>query len=145
MISPKSLLVLSLALLASAAPTENTQSESLAAREAGSGEITARATTGQFTWYKTGLGACGVTNNDGQLIAALNHAQFDPKTPNGNPNKNTYCGKKIRVSYQGKSVDVAVMDRCPGCNWGDLDLSPAAFKKLAPLGKGRITGTWNWI
>ncbi|KAK3986520.1 RlpA-like double-psi beta-barrel-protein domain-containing protein-containing protein [Cladorrhinum sp. PSN332] len=138
MLSPKSLLILSLALLTSAAPTE---SQPLDAR---SGEITARA-TGQFTWYNTGLGACGKTNNDNQLVVALNKATFDPKTPNGNPNKNTLCGRKIRATYKGKSVDVTVVDRCPGCGANDLDLSPAAFKKLAGLDKGRITGSWVWL
>ncbi|KAK3984176.1 RlpA-like double-psi beta-barrel-protein domain-containing protein-containing protein [Cladorrhinum sp. PSN332] len=143
MISPKSLLVLSLALLASAAPTESsTQTQSLDARTPG--EINARA-TGQFTWYNTGLGACGKTNNDQQLVVALNRATFDPQTPNGNPNRNPLCGRRIRINYQGKSVDVTVVDRCPGCGPNDLDLSPAAFQRLAGLDKGRITGTWNWI
>ncbi|KAK4220540.1 RlpA-like double-psi beta-barrel-protein domain-containing protein-containing protein [Podospora fimiseda] len=140
MFSPKSLIILSLALLSSAAPA-STEAQSVEAR---SGEIVARA-TGDLTWYNTGLGACGFWNNDNELVAALNAPTFDPKTPGGNPNKNTLCNKKIRVTYQGKSVDVKVVDRCPGCNANALDLSPAAFKKLASLDKGRIVGTWNWI
>ncbi|KAK4460397.1 RlpA-like double-psi beta-barrel-protein domain-containing protein-containing protein [Cladorrhinum samala] len=140
MISLQTLLVLlSLAFLITAAPTDI---QSLDARSPG--EITARA-TGQFTWYYTGLGACGKVNSDGQLVAALNRATFDPKTPNGNPNRNTLCGRKIRLSYQGKSVDVTVVDRCAGCGPNDVDLSPAAFKRFAPLVKGRITGSWRWI
>ncbi|KAG8749845.1 hypothetical protein FRC12_013194 [Ceratobasidium sp. 428] len=31
---------------------------------------------GQATYYKTGLGACGITNNDGDKIVALNSAQY---------------------------------------------------------------------
>ena len=30
-----------------------------------------------FTWYNTGLGACGETNNDGDFIAAIGHGGFD--------------------------------------------------------------------
>ncbi|KAK4458974.1 RlpA-like double-psi beta-barrel-protein domain-containing protein-containing protein [Cladorrhinum samala] len=133
---------LSMALVATAAPTASeAQSVNVEAR----GELVAR-TTGTFTWYNTGLGACGKTSNDGQLVVALNHALFDPKTPGGNPNKNTLCGKKIRVHYQDKAVEVTVVDRCPGCSGsGDLDLSPAAFEKLAPLSRGVIHGGWDWL
>src|SRR5690606_27726742 len=31
-----------------------------------------------------------------------------------NPNHNKLCGKKIRVFRGGKSVDVTIMDKCPG-------------------------------
>lgn len=136
-------LTLALAQLTSAAPVidETSQSANVEAR----GEIFARAYTGDFTYYNTGLGACGKVNKDTDLIVALNKAKFDPKTPNGNPNKNTLCGKKIKASYQGKSVTVTIVDRCPGCGPNDLDLSPAAFKKLAPLSVGRFKGTWEFI
>ncbi|KAK4192331.1 RlpA-like double-psi beta-barrel-protein domain-containing protein-containing protein [Podospora australis] len=142
MFFPKSTLVaLTLAALAqftSAAPLEGDNNQSQA-------PIVARAFTGDMTYYNTGLGACGKTSNDNQLVVALNKIKFDPKTPNGNPNKNTLCGKKIKVNYQGKSVTVTIVDRCPGCKANDLDLSPAAFKKLAPLEKGRIKATWDYV
>lgn len=32
---------------------------------------------GQSTFYTTGLGACGITNNDGEYIAAASHELFD--------------------------------------------------------------------
>ncbi|KAL2152800.1 hypothetical protein VTH82DRAFT_3955 [Thermothelomyces myriococcoides] len=101
--------------------------------------------SGRFTWYNPGLGACGNWNGDGDLVAALNAADFDPYTPNGNPNNNSLCGRRLRVSYNGKSVDVTVVDRCPTCNAGDLDLSPAAFEALEPLSTGVIYGSWDWI
>ena len=44
------------------------------------------------------------------------------------------------------NVEVKVVDRCPGCSENDLDLSPTAFKKLAPLGKGRLKQVkWKMI
>ncbi|RHZ82906.1 hypothetical protein Glove_103g119 [Diversispora epigaea] len=108
--------------------------------------ITKRAYTGEVTWYNVGLGACGVTNNDNECIAAIPGAQFDPYTPNGNPNRNSKCGKSIKVTRGKKSVIVKMMDRCAGCKSGDIDLSPAAFKKIGTLGEGRLKGcTWQYV
>ncbi|KAK3690169.1 RlpA-like double-psi beta-barrel-protein domain-containing protein-containing protein, partial [Podospora appendiculata] len=91
------------------------------------------STTGSFTYYETGLGACGWYSSDSDYIVALNWEQFDPATPNGNPNDNTLCGSQIQANYNGNSVVVTVVDRCAGCSWGDLDFSPAAFSQLADL------------
>ena len=38
-----------------------------------------------------------------------------------------------------------VVDQCPGCAHGDLDLSPQAFQVLAPLAQGRIPITWHEV
>ncbi len=94
---------------------------------AGSNNLTpARAA---FTYYTPNLGACGSINTEAELVVALSYVDFDPYTPNGNANNNSLCGKKLRASYNGKSVDVAVVDRCAGCASGSLDLSTAAFRK----------------
>jgi expansin (peptidoglycan-binding protein) len=103
---------------------------------------------GDATWYNTGLGACGVTSDDSQKIAALAIPDFDPSTPDGNPNHNTLCGKTVTVcndaSKDSTCVDVTVEDRCVGCKEGDIDLSPTAFQALAPLDAGRIHVTWHF-
>jgi expansin (peptidoglycan-binding protein) len=44
----------------------------------------------------------------------------------------------------GKSVTVAITDRCTGCQIGDLDFSPSAFSALADESLGRIDITWVW-
>jgi len=103
--------------------------------------------TGQGTFYGTGLGACGITNNDGQHIAAVSHLLFDtfPGYDGVNPNKNPLCQKTVTASYQGKSVQVTLTDRCVGCQITDLDFSPSAFSVLADQSVGRISGmTWVW-
>lgn len=105
---------------------------------------TSDAHQGDATWYNTGLGACGVTNDDSQAIAALATADFDPSTPDSNPNHNTLCGKRVTVCREAKCVTVTVEDRCVGCKAGDIDLSPSAFEKLAPLDAGRIAVTWRF-
>lgn len=55
-------------------------------------------------------------------------------------------GTRLRVSYKGKSVVVRVNDRGPAAWTGkDLDLSQAAFHKLAPLRQGVIRACWEKV
>jgi len=105
--------------------------------------------TGQGTYYGTGLGACGITNKDTDMIAAVSHLLYDTypgyNYAAGNPNNNPICGKKVTATYKGKSVTVAVTDRCQGCAITDLDFAPSAFNKIADPALGRISGmTWVW-
>ncbi|KAG9314428.1 RlpA-like double-psi beta-barrel-protein domain-containing protein-containing protein [Chiua virens] len=101
--------------------------------------------SGQGTFYSTGLGACGITNNDSQNIVAVGWQLFDNYPgANGNSNDNPVCNKNIKVTYQGKSVVVAVTDRCTGCKETDLDMSPNAFDQLADPSVGRINLSWEW-
>ncbi|GKT46615.1 papain inhibitor [Colletotrichum spaethianum] len=102
--------------------------------------------TGDLTYYDVGLGACGQTYSDSDLIVAVSHYIWDAVQSGGNPNSNPLCGKKIRVRRDGEgSVDVTVVDRCTGCEPTDLDLSPAVFDRLANKDQGRVTGTWSWL
>jgi hypothetical protein len=103
--------------------------------------------TGQGTFYDTGLGACGITNKNTDFICAVSHELFDsfPGYKAGNPNSNPICNKKIHITFEGKSVDVIVTDRCEGCKMTDLDLSPSAFDVIADASRGRISGMkWHW-
>ncbi|KAG0148247.1 hypothetical protein CROQUDRAFT_41758, partial [Cronartium quercuum f. sp. fusiforme G11] len=91
--------------------------------------------------YATGLGACGVTNTDSDYICAVSKLLFDSfPAPEGNPNRNAVCGRKIRAHYNGKSVVVTVQDRCEACQHDDLDFSPEAFKQLGQPDQGRLRG-----
>ncbi|PON25726.1 hypothetical protein TGAM01_v205163 [Trichoderma gamsii] len=115
---------LCLAITTSAAPTEQDTRA-------------AAAFTGSVTYYEVGLGACGQTNSDSELVVAVSHSLYDREHP---------CGRNIRVHYEGKSVDVRVVDRCESCAEDDLDLSPTAFQQvIGPLSIGRATATWEWI
>jgi hypothetical protein len=67
---------------------------------------------GDMTYYGTGLGACGITSNDNQLVVALGHELYDRYNVGSNPNNNPLCGQQIRVTYQGHSVNLKVVDRC---------------------------------
>ncbi|OJT03036.1 hypothetical protein TRAPUB_6379 [Trametes pubescens] len=102
---------------------------------------------GQATFYATGLTACGITNKDTDYIAAVSHLLFDtyPGYNGVNPNSNPLCNRKVKATYQGKSVTVAITDRCTGCALTDLDFSPSAFDQLASEDLGRLSGmTWVW-
>ena len=126
----------------------------------------AKTYTGDLTYYGTGLGACGVTSTDNDLIVSISHFVFDAMQSGSDPNKNPLCGKKLRAQRDnnGKtvSVDLTVVDRCAcaillfarpyanivkgtGCQPNDIDVSPAVFKKLADMDLGRVSVTWAWL
>jgi len=103
--------------------------------------------TGEATFYGTGLGACGITNKDTDYICAVSQLLFDgfEGYTGGDPNSNPICGRKIKATYKGKTVTVAVTDRCVGCKINDLDFAPSAFDQLASQDLGRLQGlTWVW-
>lgn len=100
--------------------------------------------SGEGTYYDVGLGSCGQTDSNSQFVAALNA----PQMKNGdNPNNNPQCGKKIKVTNpaNGKSVTVKLVDTCPPCASGDVDLSPSAFAAIADMDLGRIPIKWDWV
>ncbi|KAG9247113.1 RlpA-like double-psi beta-barrel-protein domain-containing protein-containing protein [Calycina marina] len=105
--------------------------------------------TGDITYYRTGLGACGVTSTDTDSIVAVSHIIFDAEMVDDNPNHDTLRGKKIRITRlnNGKnaSVEVTVVDRCVGCATKDLDLSITMFTKLAAQALGRTKASWAWL
>jgi len=53
------------------------------------------------------------------------------------------CGScAVVIGPSDEEVLVRIVDRCPACKAGDLDLSRDAFELLAPLAKGRIPIRW---
>ncbi|KAJ9656205.1 hypothetical protein H2201_008617 [Coniosporium apollinis] len=102
--------------------------------------------TGELTWYETGLGSCGIVSGSTEPIVAISHVLYDATKIDGNPNHNTICGKKISIEYAGKSHVATVVDRCPGCKEGDLDLSNGFFNTVTNFGDGRVYGAkWSFI
>ena len=68
-----------------------------------------------------------------------------------NPNNNPLCGRKAKVTCTdekcqgGQDVTVTILDKCPGCDSGSLDLSPTAFEQLSKnMGAGVVTISWSW-
>ncbi|HEY5950410.1 MAG TPA: expansin EXLX1 family cellulose-binding protein [Kofleriaceae bacterium] len=93
---------------------------------------------GEGTYYDAdGTGNCSfdATPND-LLVAAMNAADY---------NNAAWCGACLEVSGPTGKVVVRVVDQCPGCAHGDLDLSPEAFAMLSPLSAGRVPITWHEV
>ncbi|CAG8584452.1 5516_t:CDS:2, partial [Ambispora leptoticha] len=100
-----------------------------------------RGFSGVATFYNAGLGACGITNSDSDMIAALNAPQWgNPANPNASP----YCGKQAIVTGPKGSVTVTITDKCPTCASGCLDLTPGAFGKIGDPNDGKVPITWDW-
>ncbi|KAL9936875.1 hypothetical protein V8E36_004110 [Tilletia maclaganii] len=90
---------------------------------------------GKGTYYRVGMGACGWHNDSNQYVAAISQAQY---------RGGQHCGKRARVCHGSHCVNVKLVDECPGCNYGSLDLSPAAFRALAPMKIGVIDISWSF-
>ncbi|KAK9702068.1 hypothetical protein K7432_011416 [Basidiobolus ranarum] len=98
--------------------------------------------TGDATYYDPGLGACEAVSGPTELIAALNAPQFGTFARAMN---SPACSSCALVQGPKGSVKVKIVDKCPSCKHGDLDLSPAAFDRVADQAQGRVTITWNYV
>ncbi|KAG8918986.1 hypothetical protein FRC01_001542 [Tulasnella sp. 417] len=95
--------------------------------------------SGRATWYDVGLGACGDYNSPGDYIVALNSHQLDTSVY-----PPVQCGRKVRITYEGKSAVATVKDECPGCPFGALDMSKGLFTHFTGLGTGVFYMNWEW-
>jgi expansin len=95
--------------------------------------------TGEGTYYAaTGAGACSfaATGANPLLVGAMNAQDYA---------NSSVCGACARVVGPSGEVTVRIVDLCPECVHGDIDLSPDAFEQLAPLPEGRIPITWEFV
>ncbi|KAH7340665.1 RlpA-like double-psi beta-barrel-protein domain-containing protein-containing protein [Rhizoctonia solani] len=93
----------------------------------------------------SGTGSCGWQNRDDEWVAAVGTALFQEMMVDGNPNHSKACGKTANVSWNGKTIKVGIVDRCPGCGYNDIDLSPSAFQQFSGLGTGKLYGvSWKF-
>ena len=93
---------------------------------------------GDGTYYSAdGTGNCSfdASPND-LLVAAMNAPDY---------NNAAWCGACLEVTGPMGQVTVRVVDSCPGCAHGDLDLSPQAFQMIAPLSAGRVSIMWHEV
>lgn len=117
-----------------AAPAQTSQSSG------GSGEV---HTGGSITmnYFSGGTGACGKPISDSDYAVALASDLFGPSTydpATGNPT-NKWCNVKVRIEYNGNSVDATILDRCEGCTGGGFDMTPVVWQK-ATGGVGGASG-----
>lgn len=94
--------------------------------------------SGTATYYLTGMGACGQYSQPSDFIVALNSAQYGGGYPGPN------CFKPITICAKGKCVGATIMDECPTCGYGSLDLSEGLFTQFANTGDGVFQMTWTF-
>jgi expansin (peptidoglycan-binding protein) len=99
------------------------------------------AATGVATYYDaTGAGSCSFdplpAGAGDRLVAALNGPDWS---------RAAWCGACLAVVGPRGEVVVRVVDQCPGCKHGDLDLSRDAFAAIAPLSAGRTKIAWHAV
>ena len=94
---------------------------------------------GVATFYDSdGGGACSYDPSPDPLTAAMNSTDFEGSQA---------CGAYVLVQAAGgASLTVRITNLCPApCRVGQLDLSAAAFARLAPPVKGEIPITWTLV
>ncbi|KAF9998922.1 hypothetical protein BGZ80_006536 [Entomortierella chlamydospora] len=94
--------------------------------------------SGRGTWFTDTVGSCETPFDTNDMIVAVNAEQMDGTSQ---------CGRTVKITVDGKSVEATVVDTCPSqyCSYGALDLSQAVFKKFAPLSQGVIQVTWKFV
>lgn len=93
---------------------------------------------GVATFYAaTGAGACSFDPGADLMVAAMNHTDYETAKA---------CGARVQVrSSSGTTITVRIVDECPECAVGQLDLSREAFTRLADPTLGRIPVSWTLV
>ncbi|WP_327723456.1 expansin EXLX1 family cellulose-binding protein [Streptomyces europaeiscabiei] len=93
--------------------------------------------SGEGTFYgATGVGNCLYDATGDIAIAALNHTDYENAR---------MCGAFIRVKGPRGELTVKIVDRCPECAPGDVDLGQQAFARIADPVAGRVPITWTLV
>jgi expansin (peptidoglycan-binding protein) len=93
---------------------------------------------GIATYYDAnGDGACmfGPSPQD-LMVSAMNAEEYDNAA---------VCGAYVHVAGPKGEVTVRIVDLCPECLAGHLDLSQEAFAIIADLPQGRVDITWQVV
>lgn len=95
---------------------------------------------GKATYYDEadGSGACSFDPTPHDLmVGAMNLPEYADSAT---------CGTCVAIDGpDGDSIQVRIVDLCPGCEAGHIDLSPQAFQKLADLSLGVIDISWRYV
>ncbi len=100
---------------------------------------------GTATYYDDkGLGACGTSiDAASQMFVAVSHTYWTTANPNSDP---LCSGVSVQLSYGGHTLTLPVVDKCPSCDAGHLDLSKPAFAELADPSVGVLQNvSWSFV
>lgn len=92
---------------------------------------------GTFYTFADGSGNClfDPTPND-LMIGAMNQTDYAGSA---------ICGACLSLTGPNANIFIRVVDRCPECKPGDVDLSPLAFSKIADTALGRVHISWHLV
>ena len=97
-------------------------------------------TSGEATHYELAAGGTGNCSYPsppaGQLYVALPPSEYGAAAA---------CGSYLQVTGPDGSVTVEVVDQCPECQAGHIDLSEQAFARIAPLSAGLVPVSYHTI
>ena len=128
---------LMLAACGSSAPSGGSGSSG-GGSSSGGGPALGKSESGVATYYAaTGDGAClfGPSPND-LNVAAMNVGEWAGSA---------VCGECVTVTGPKGAVTVRIVDQCPDCEVGHLDLSQQAFAQIADVSAGRVPITWQVV
>ncbi len=93
---------------------------------------------GVATYYDaTGAGACSFDPTPNDLdVAAMDKPEWAGSA---------VCGACADVKGPKGEVTVRIVDQCPECEKGHLDLSQEAFAKIADVSAGKVPITWSLV
>ncbi len=97
------------------------------------------AYSGEATYYTfaDGTGNCLYDASPQDLmLGAMNESQYA---------NSAACGECVELTGPDGTIKIRIVDRCPECLSGDIDLSPEAFSLIAPLSRGRVPISWHLI
>lgn len=106
--------------------------------------------TGDGTAYTLGQLSAGNCNMmmSGFSLSSTNYAAINSEQWSNLAN----CGRCAEVSCadsrcadQSTSVVVQILDQCPECSYGDLDLSPSVFKTITGSSPARYSVKWKFV
>ncbi|MGL4744627.1 MAG: expansin EXLX1 family cellulose-binding protein [Dermatophilaceae bacterium] len=94
--------------------------------------------SGEGTYYgATGEGNCSFEKSpDNMMVAAMNQVDYD---------NSQMCGAFVEVRGPKGTETVRIVDRCPECSPGDIDLSAEAFARIAEPIDGRVPISWRVV
>ena len=100
----------------------------------------AAQTSGEATHYELapgGMGNCSYPSPPaGQLYVALSPSEYGAAAA---------CGSYLQVTGPDGSVTAEVIDQCPECQAGHIDLSEQAFARIAPLSAGLVPVSYHTL
>lgn len=93
---------------------------------------------GEGTFYDAdGSGNCSFpASPDDLMVAAMNETDYAGSA---------VCGACARVAGPDGEVTVRIVDRCPECAPGDVDLSAESFARIADPVDGRVAISWRFV